>query len=230
MAAIELDAILERLTNMPPDKLRDLAKATATVAKAQGLSRWQPNPGSQTEAYFCTANEIGYGGEAGPGKTNLVIGRSITKQKRSLVLRRTNNEAQGLIDEFEKTLGYKPKLDKHGAFRVDGRKIKIGGCQHEDDKQKHMGLPWDLIAFDQIENFLESQYTFIIQWCRSDDPDVQPTVIATLNPPTNPEGLWVIRRWGPWLDPHHPRPAKSGEIRWYTTIQDVDTQADGAGP
>ena len=200
------------------------------MVKAQGLGRWQPNPGSQTEAYFCAADEIGYGGEAGPGKTALVIGRSITKHKRSLVLRRTNNEAQGLLDEYEKTLGYKPNLDKRGAFRVDGRKVRIGGCQHEGDKGKYMGLPWDLVAFDQVENFLESQYTFIIQWCRSDDPEVKPQVIATLNPPTNPEGLWVIRRWGPWLDPHHPRPAKSGEIRWYTTIEDVDTEVDGQGP
>lgn len=230
MGVIELDAVLERLTAMPEPELRKLALVTGAVAKAHGLSRWQPNPGSQTEAYFCEADEIAYGGEAGPGKTSLVIGRSITKNKRSLVLRRTNNEAQGLLDEFEKTLGYKPKLDKRGAFRVDGRKVRIGGCQHEGDKDKYMGLPWDLIAFDQVENFTESQYTFIIQWCRSDDPEIKSQVVATLNPPKDPEGLWVLKRWGPWLDPHHPRPAKSGEIRYFTTINDADTEVDGPGP
>lgn len=228
--ALELDAVLERLAKMPQGELKKLAINAQAVAKAHGMERWQPNPGSQTKAYFCDADEIGYGGELGPGKTALIIGKSITRHKRSLVLRRTNKEAAGLLDEYEKSLGYAPKLDRRGAFRVDGRKVMIGGCEHEADKTKYMGLPWDLIAVDQVENFLESQYTFFIQWNRSDDPEVKPQVLATLNPPKTPEGLWVIKRWGPWLDPNHPRPAKSGEIRWFTTIEGVDTEVDGPGP
>jgi hypothetical protein len=42
--------------------------------------------------------------------------------------------------------------------------------------------------------------------------------------------MWVMKRWGPWLDPTHPRPAKMGELRWYTTIDGVDTEMDGKGP
>ena len=227
---IELDAVLDRLAKMPEDQLRALAARTKQVIAADGLTRWKPNPGSQTEAFECDADEVGFGGEAGPGKTALLIGKSITRQRRSLILRRTNKEAHDLVDEYEKFLGFKPRLDARSTFRIDGRQIRVGGCQHENDKQKYKGRPHDFIGFDQVEDFTESQYTFIQQWCRSTDQDVRTQVMATLNPPTSPAGLWVLRRWGPWLDPHHPRPAKSGEVRWFTTIDGEDTEVDGPGP
>lgn len=191
---------------------------------------WVPNPGSQSEAYFCEADEIGYGGEAGPGKTSLIIGLSLTAHQQSLILRRTNNEARELVDDYAQFLQYRPKLDKNDSFRLKHRRIRIGGCKDEDSKQKYKGRPKDLIGFDEVVDFTESQYTFIIQWNRSTDPKQRCRVVATFNPPTTPTGLWVMRRWGPWLDPHHPRPAKSGEIRWFTTIRGEDTEVDGRGP
>jgi hypothetical protein len=55
-------------------------------------------------------------------------------------------------------------------------------------------------------------------------------VLVTSNPPTTADGLWVIRYWGPWLDPTHPNPAKPGELRWFTTIGGEDVEVDGQGP
>jgi hypothetical protein len=44
------------------------------------------------------------------------------------------------------------------------------------------------------------------------------------------EGLWVIKHWAPWLDPLHPRPARPGELRWFTTGPDgEDIEVDGRG-
>ena len=37
---------------------------------------WVPNPGPQTQAFLCEADELFYGGEAGGGKTDLGIGLS----------------------------------------------------------------------------------------------------------------------------------------------------------
>jgi len=37
--------------------------------------------------------------------------------------------------------------------------------------------------------------------------------------------------WAPWLDPVHPRPAKPGELRWFTAGSDgEDIEVDGRGP
>jgi hypothetical protein len=41
----------------------------------------------------------------------------------------------------------------------------------------------------------------------------------------------VIKHWAPWLDPLHPRPAKPGELRWFTTGENgEDIEVEGGGP
>lgn len=193
--------------------------------------RWVPNLGPQTEAYFCDADELLYGGEAGGGKTDLIIGLSLTAHQRSLILRRTNKEADKLPDRYEAILGTRAGYNSQkGTWRIDGRIIDIGGVQLENDKQKRKGIPHDLKAFDEVVDFTESQYLFICTWNRSTDPNQRCRIVATTNPPTKPEGMWVVKRWAAWLDPKHPNPAKSGELRWYTTIDGVDTEVDGRGP
>lgn len=218
---------LDRLAAIPEEKREELLEEAADATRDRV---WVPNPGAQSDAYFSQADEIGFGGEAGPGKTALIIGLSLTRHKRCLVMRRTNKEAAALVDEYEMVLGAKPRMDQYGAFRYNDRKIRIGGVQHESDKQKYKGQPYDLIAFDEVVDFTRTQYEFIIQWNRSTDPDQRCKVVATFNPPTHPTGLWVIERFAPWLDPKHPNPAESGEVRWFTSINDVDTEVDGPGP
>lgn len=115
-------------------------------------------------------------------------------------------------------------------FTLPGRFVEFGGCQLEDDKQKYKGDPHDLIGFDEIADFTESQYRFIIGWNRSSDPDQRCRVVAAGNPPTRAEGRWVIKYWGAWLDPVHPHPALEGELRWYTTVAGEDREVDGPGP
>lgn len=86
-------------------------------------------------------------------------------------------------------------------------------------------------CFDELVDFTETQYLFITTWNRSTNNEQRCRVVATTNPPTDPDGLWVIRRWAAWLDPDHPNPAKSGELRWYTVRDDgVEIEVDGPGP
>ena len=48
---------------------------------------WVPNPGPQTDAYFCAADILLYGGQGG-GKSDLGLGLAFTAHRRSLILRR----------------------------------------------------------------------------------------------------------------------------------------------
>lgn len=225
---LHLDDFLARLAGLPSDK-REEAEQAAIEATSSML--WVPNPGPQTDAYLSEADEIFYGGQAGGGKTDLEIGLALTQHTRSLLLRRTNKEANGLVERMADILGTRDGWSSQQAtWRIQGRSIEISGCQLEEDKQKFKGIPRDLYCFDELTDFLESQYTFIIGWNRSTIPGQRCRVIAGSNPPTQPEGLWVIRRWGAWLDPTHHNPARPGELRWYTTIAGVDTEVDGPGP
>lgn len=225
-----LDDILQRLNDLPEaERQRVLEDAYAVTSDYT----WVPNPGPQTEAYFSEADELFYGGQAGGGKTDLEIGLAITAHHRSLLLRRTNKEANGLVVRMADILGSRAGYNGQDDFwRLDNdRIVDIGGCQLDADKQKYKGAPHDLICFDEVSDFLESQYTFIIGWNRSTKPGQRCRVVCAGNPPTRPEGLWVVKRWAAWLDPRHPNPAKPGELRFYVEDEDGrEIEVEGKGP
>lgn len=222
-----LEEYITSLTKLPP------AVRAATIKEAIEATKnqvWVPNPGPQTDAYFSEADELLYGGEAGGGKSDLIIGLSLTAHQRSLVLRRTNKEADKLFDRYEEIIGSRVGMNSQKGWRYGNRVIDIGGCQLESDKQKRKGIPHDFKGFDELVDFTESQYLFIITWTRTTDPNQRTRIVASTNPPTTPNGMWVVRRWAAWLDPNHPNPAKDGELRWYTNIGGRDTEVDGPGP
>lgn len=225
---VNLDDILQRLTALPAS---DQQKVASDALKATAEMPWVPNPGPQTEAFFSEADELFYGGQAGGGKSDLELGLSLTAHKRALVLRRTNKEALGLVDRMAEIMGSRDGWSSQaGSWRYGDKVIDIGGCQLEEDKQKYKGTPHDLICFDEVSDFTETQFRFITTWNRSADPKQRCRVVCAGNPPTRPEGLWVIKHWGAWLDPSHPHPAQPGELRWYTTIGGKDVEVDGPGP
>ena len=224
----ELDQYLQALDALPPDKRQEVVDQAAEATK--GL-RWVPNPGPQTAAYFSAADELLFGGEAGGGKSDLGIGLALTAHNRSLVLRRTNKEAEKLFDRFEEIIGDAVGKNSQKGWRLDGRIIDIGGCQLESDKQKRKGIAHDLKFFDELVDFSRTQYEFITTWTRSKDPGQRTRIVATTNPPTTPEGMWVVERWAAWLDPKHPNPAGDGELRWYTAGPNGrEIEVDGRGP
>jgi len=227
--SVSVQDVLAQLKTLDPESLAAMNKEVMESTKDK---LWIPNAGPQRDAFNCEADELFYGGQAGGGKTDLIIGLSLTTHKRSLVLRRTNKEAEKLPDRYIEVLGTENGLNRNMGWRLGDRIIDIGGCQLEGDKQKRKGIPHDLKAFDEIADFSETQYTFICAWNRSSDPKQRCRIVCTGNPPTDPEGFWVIMRWAAWLDPTHPNPAKDGELRWFTTDPTTgkEIEVDGRGP
>lgn len=205
------------------------------LEQARRLLPWVPNPGPQSLAYLSDAHELYYGGAAGGGKTQLLVGLALTGHRDSLILRRTSVDTKA-ISKALKALSYGEWRSSGygGELRTpDGRTVEVAGCQHEDDREKYQGQPHDLIAFDELPQFSESQYTFIIGWNRPANPKKYPKqkcrVVGAGNPPTTPEGEWVLRRWRAWM-PGAERPAKPGELRWYTTIEGEEVECPDATP
>lgn len=194
---------------------------------------WQPFPDSpQLIAYNSEADEIFYGGAAGGGKTDLGLGKAGTKHRRVLALRREYPQLNGIVERSQELYSEVASYNdsKHIWRFNDGRTIQFGSCQHEPDKKKYQGQPHDLVWFDEASEFLESQVLFIGAWARSENPKQKVQVLLTGNPPLSADGYWVLQRYAPWLDPHHPNPAKPGELRWYVRLDGVDTPVDGPEP
>lgn len=212
-----LDDLIGRVEQMDESSVQALH---GMVQAAVGDQLWFPQPGPQTEAYFSEADDLFYGGQAGGGKTDLILGLALTDHTNSLILRRVNKDARSLMERTEGILGgIEGRNQSLMEWRVDDRKLDFGGCQYEQDKQRYKGIPHDLIAFDEIPDFLKSQFDFIKTWNRTAKDGQRCRVVCAGNPPTTPEGLWVIEYWGPWLDPKHHRPAKDGELRHYIIDQ-----------
>jgi hypothetical protein len=131
----QLQQILDRLATLSPEvKNKLVAEALGTTAKQV----WVPDPGPQTDAYFSLADEMFYGGAAGGGKTELIIGLALTQHKRSLILRRINKDVNGIVDRVEQILGHRDGYNGQlQRWKLPmGKQIDFGGCEQEIDKQR----------------------------------------------------------------------------------------------
>lgn len=193
---------------------------------------WHPLPGPQSLAYASEADELFYGGSAGGGKSDLLLGLGGTAHQRTIIFRREFQQLQFLIERsYEMFSG-------HGNFNwnalrwklANGRRIEFAGVQREHDVRKYQGRPHDLKAFDELPNFTETQYRFLIGWNRTTVPGQRIRVVGAGNPPTSAEGEWVIRRWAAWLDGQHPRPAQPGDLRWYAMLDGEEVEREDGQP
>lgn len=225
-----LDGLIAELDKLAPGTLLEIDKL---LDEATGHMPIVPTDGPQLEAYEHPADEVFYGGSAGGGKSALAIGLALNEHDRSLILRRYVADAENFAEQALDIIGTRDGYNgQHKRLRLpNGRTVRWAGCNEERDKQRFKGEPHDLYVFDELPDFLESQYLFIIAWNRTSKPGQRCRVVSTGNPPTTAEGLWVIRRWAAWLDPTHPNPALSGEMRWYINdFEGKDQEVDGVGP
>lgn len=225
-----LDELLGRVNALEPSS-RKTAEGLALAATSSWA--WVPNPGPQTDAYFCEADELFYGGQAGGGKSDLLIGLALTAHRDSLILRRLSKDAKSLAKRARRVAPRRSSYNGQDLVLTtpEGRSVEFGGLQLEDDKERHKGRPHDFYGWDEIPDFTETQFSFVTGWNRSTVEGQRCRVVVAGNPPTRPEGFWVLRRWAAWLDPNHPRPAKFAELRWYTTDDTGnEIEVEGRGP
>lgn len=191
-----------------------------------------PLAGPQTQAYESEADHLYYGGAAGGGKSDLLLGLAATRHRKSLILRRELPQLREITERSRNVYRNLGKLNDNLHFwRLnDGRMVELGGVQHEHDKENYQGRPHDFYGFDELPQFSESIFRFITGWNRTTDPGQRCRVVGAGNPPTSAEGGWVIRYWAPWLDVQHPRPALPGELRWFAVLDGADTEVENGQP
>lgn len=208
------------MTPEEQDEARKLADAET------GHMLFVPNVGPQTEAYYCEADELFYGGAGGGGKSALLCGVAINEHIDIQLFRREATQLRGLVKELRQIIGNTDGFNRAiNVWHRGDQTIELAGLQHEDDKYDWQGRQADFKGFDEITHFTRSQYRFVIGWNRSTNPNVKRCrVIATGNPPMTAEGLWVIHHWAAWLDETHPDPAMPGELRWPVRVSDDDDE------
>lgn len=185
---------------------------------------WQPDPDNapQRLAYGLAiqVDEMGYGGQAGGGKTDLILGLAGTKFYRSLVMRRENPNMRRMIDRGNDIYPVTFVAGEKKEWRFDNRVITLGHAQYDKDWTKYQGWDSELLAVDEAAEMLESVVRKVSGWIRS-SAGRHTLLLLCFNPPTTPEGEWIVRKFAPWIDPeYHGIPADSGEIRYFVQLDD----------
>lgn len=187
---------------------------------------WVPQSKPQWLAFLSRADEIFYGGAAGGGKSDLLLGMAGEAHRRAIIFRRVFPNMRFLIERSRQIYNAEDKTHAKDSYNeslhiwrlAKGNMVEFGAIQHEQDKMNFQGRPHDFIGFDEAPEFTESQVVFITAWNRTTDSTQRVRVVLTGNPPMDESGGWIIRRYAAWLDKQHPRPAKAGELRWYATV------------
>ncbi|ENU07754.1 magnesium and cobalt transport protein CorA [Acinetobacter calcoaceticus] len=222
LAEMDESEIEQYLLMLDEDEQAEIAKLLADAPI------WFPLEGPQMAAFLSQADVIGYGGAAGGGKTDLVVGSFLTVHKRSLVVRREKAQTDGIVQRCEEILGHKNGYNSQKSFwnLGNGRLIEFGGLDNLGDEKRWQGRAHDFKALDEATEIRESQARFVMGWNRSSDPTIKSKCLMTFNPPTTAEGRWVIDYFAPWIKKGYPNPAKPGELRYFAMVKGKEQEVE----
>lgn len=161
--------------------------------------------------------EMGYGGQAGGGKTDLGLGLAATVFQHSRIMRREFPQLDGIVARGDALfpVSFVGGIKKQWSW--GGRTIALRSMQYDKDWKKFQGQPLEFLDIDEAAEFSENGVRSLTGWLRS-ATGANTLVLYAFNPPTSPDGEWIIRYFAPWIDPQHPNPAQDGEIRWFAHL------------
>lgn len=204
------------------------------IPKAKRVIR--PQPGPQTAFLSSPADIVIYGGAAGGGKSFALLLdplRAINDPYfTGVIFRRETpritapgglkDEAKALWSQTGATMTSAP----HIVFKwPSGAVINMSHLQLETDKENWKGAQLSWIGFDELTEFEESQFWYLLSRNRNASSKFKPCVRATTNPDG---GSWVRKLLDWWIDPDTGLaiPERSGVVRHFVREQDAMVWVD----
>ena len=192
------------MRRLPPETRRLVARAAfgnkPTPEKAQleaafapqFSTPWRPERSNrpQVEAYESKADLLLYGGAAGGGKTDLIIGLALAHQ-RSVIFSRFYRDLNGIEQRLMKLLGSRTGYNGTDmVLDLPGCLIEFGALERPGSELTWQGREHDFIGFDEGAQLDESKVLFVMSWLRGAEGQPRRVVIAS-NPPIGRQGEWL---------------------------------------
>lgn len=184
------------------------------------IERWRypyvPTP-RQKVAHQTVADELFYGGAAGGGKSEFLLGSHVTLAlavpgSSSVIFRRTFPDLNRsliprLLERIPRSVAVYNSTEKVWKFR-NGSRLELGQMERETDVLKYQGAEYQLVSFDELTQFTEYQYRYLLSRLRASGEvrdrlaalGWRPRMQAAANP-GGPGHLWVKARF---IDPNPP--------------------------
>lgn len=202
------------------------------LAVTMNATEIRPQAGPQ-EIYLVTSADIAIiGGAAGGGKTYGLLLEPLRHVENghfgAVIFRRIRpqitNEG-GLWDEAAEIyplLGGQPQEVALEYRFPSGMTVKFAQMQYAKDRFAWKGAQIPLIGYDQLEEFEESQFWYMLSRNRSARAHVRPYIRATCNPvpDDDPIGGWLNRLISWWIDPEtgYAIQERAGVLRWFVRL------------
>ena len=192
---------------------------------------YKPQP-KQVILHQCKANEILYGGSAGPGKSHALRHDALDWCLRIpglqvYLFRRTfpeleKNHILPSRSEFPKSVGDYKNQQRRWEFK-NGSMLHFCHCQYENDVFNYQGAEIHLLVIDELTTFTEFQYDYLRGRlrCTIDIPEKAKVRIPGILAASNPGGIgheFAKRRWVDYCEPYVPKQAtgrEGGMVRAY---------------
>jgi predicted phage terminase large subunit-like protein len=201
-----------------------------------------PQEGPQSVFLASEADIRIYGGSVYGGKTWALTRQPLEHIDNAgfnfVVFRRTTPEIKnpgGVWDESAKMypqVGANARETTLDWYFPSGARGKMAGLQYESDVRGWKSAQICALIFDQLEEFLESQFFYMLSRNRS-TCGVKPYVLAACNP--DPDSfLATFLAW--WLDLEganasgYAIPERSGSVRWFIRVDDAMIWSDVTAP
>lgn len=177
---------------------------------------YKPHP-KQMVFLLLPHEEVFFGGSVGGGKSGAIFMAALQyvdiPDYRALILRRTFaqlSKSGALIDESMQWLaGTDAKwraTDKYWQF-PSGARIDFGYLQHENDKYNYLSSQYHFTAFDQVEQFTQTQYEYMFSRQRKKKNSAIPLRMRSTGNPGGVGHEWVKRYFvDPKTADHQSRP------------------------
>lgn len=195
---------MEKLT---PIQLKQLERCVATAKKAgcprdqvEGFIAKQYIPFPWQWEFHSVARQadlpdgpvdIGVGGARGPGKSHAVLSQAALDDcqripgLKGLFLRQTGVAAQESFDDLVSKV-----VAGHTAYKKTGQslvfpnksRILLGGFQDERDIDKYVGIEYDFIIVEELNQLTEDKYTKLRGSLRTSKPNWRPRMYTSFNP------------------------------------------------
>ena len=164
-----------------------------------------------------------FGGTKGPGKTDALLGESTRQLEKpgyqGIIFRRTQPKLTEIVERsFKWFNGTGPAWngEKHRWTWPNRNFIAFGYCKDEKDKYNYQGHEYGFMGFDQLEEFTETMYLFLLAQNRSSAPGIKCYTRSTANP-GNVGHAWVKARFIDKLD-------KIGTAKYFKRVSDEDIE------
>jgi hypothetical protein len=120
------------------------------------------------QAYTSPADLLLYGGAAGGGKSDLLIGLALTAHERSVIFRRTYVDLRGMEQRLIEIAGGRDGYSASAMVWRRGRRIiEFGALEKPDAELDWQGRPHDFIGFDEGAQLDERKVRSTMPWLRS---------------------------------------------------------------